>query len=291
MREKTLKSPAGPAKCFMAALFAGLFFFCPNTHGASGGNDFFGWRLVDQARSGDNGSTATFQLEGLGKDEQVSDVIYKSFPRERRRRSSGIPEQPGFYRKKIATGQSRFRIYSGRTESIELWARIRRGDKFHYAQTVLTAFGQSGSSDPESERMESFPDWPSVHLLAEDNFYRAQAGAELTIRITPVPSSLSIFENRILMGKPTVNAEGIYRYAPPHEASLSRASFSAKKDLLFVADLPGGQDTQSHLSFYLPVYRAFYGQISYRGGLAILLSATLLALALIWYWNRRFPWR
>jgi hypothetical protein len=128
-------------------------------------------------------------------------------------------------------------------------------------------------------------------LLTGGNFFRVQAGAELTIRITPAPNRLRIFENLVLTERPIVNGEGLYRYTPPHEASLSRSGYGAKKDLLFVADLPGGRDAPSRLSFYLPVYRAFYGQISYRGGLAVLLSAILAALALIWHWNRRFPWR
>ena len=284
MRGKISEYSGGLMRPFSAALFFMLLLVCANACGYSGNDALFQWRLVNQERNEDGGRTMIFRLEGLGKEEGVPDVIYKSSQRKNRR--DRTLEPPEFYRKQA--GQTDFRIYSGRPELIELWARIRRGNGFHYAQTLFAAFGQSGLSDRESERIESFPDWPAFRLSAGKNFYRAQTGTELTVQITPIPVGMSIYENRVLKSKPPVDANGLYRYTPPHEANLSKSGFSSKKDLLFVAALP---NRQGALSFYLPVFRAYYGQISLKSGLAILLSSVILSLAFIWFMNRKFPWR
>ncbi|MDR2507044.1 MAG: hypothetical protein LBD67_03480 [Candidatus Accumulibacter sp.] len=288
MRGETSEYSGDLRKPFSAGLFFTLLLACANACGLSGNDALFQWRLVNQERNEDGGRTMIFQLEGIGKEEGIPDVIYKSSPRKNRRDRNRTFGPPEFYRKQTGAGQTDFRIYSGRPELIELWARIRRGNGFHYAQTLFAAFGQSGLSDRQSERMESFPDWPAFRLSAGKNFYRAQTGTELTVQITPVPVGMRIYENRVPRSNPSVDAKGLYRYTPPHEANLSKSGFSSKKDLLFVADLPDGQGA---LSFYLPVFRAYYGQISLKSGLAVLLFTVMLSLAFIWFLNRKFPWR
>jgi hypothetical protein len=44
-------------------------------------------------------------------------------------------------------------------------------------------------------------------------------------------------------------------------------------------------------SFYLPVYRAYYGQIDRRSGLAVLAASMLAALAWVGWRGRKFQWR
>jgi hypothetical protein len=279
--------------------FAVFFMVWPEIHAAPTAlreREVFGWRLLKQERSGDGAYVSTFRLEGIAEQgargtqdaAATLEIVYRAAPREGRGRAGRIYALPEFYRGRIETGASIFSLRSGRSEQIELWARLRRGDAIHYAQTLFAAFGQSGQGHENAERLDSPPDWPAFSLSNVETFYRAQTGVELFFRIRPVPAAVCVFENGLPVSRPPVNGEGLYRYTSPHEAELSSAGYSAKKDLLIVADLPNGRD---RISFYLPVFRAFYGQTDLTGGLSVLLAGTALSWMLVWLWNRRFRWR
>jgi hypothetical protein len=285
------------ARTFAFAVFLMAFFLvCPQIPAASAAlreSKTFGWRLLKQERSGDGVYVSTFRLEGIGvgnalETPDAPEIVYRASSREGRGRSGRIYASPEFYRGRIEPGASLFSLRSGRSEQILLWARIRRGDAIHYAQTLFAAFGQSGQGHEDAERLDSPPDWPTFGLSNVETFYRAQTGAEIAFHIRPAPVEVRVFEDRLLVARPPVNGEGFYRYTPPHEAELSSASYSSKKDLLIVADLPNGQD---RISFYLPVFRAFYGQPDLKGGLSVLLTGATFSLTLVWFWNRRFRWR
>ncbi|MDR1275367.1 MAG: hypothetical protein LBL72_03140 [Candidatus Accumulibacter sp.] len=289
MAEKTRSFSLGT---IFAALLA-VFFAHPGARAAAlerRAQEVFAWRLVNQERGDDGAFTSTFSLEGWGTGDAsgTPEIVYRAARREGRGSGTNRYAAPEFYRAKIEAGASRFSIRSNRSEQLELWAKIRRGDAIHYAQTLFAAFGQSGRGHENAEALDSPPDWPAFALSSVGTFYRAQTGVELAFRVRPTPVGLTIFENRAPVARPSVNAEGFYRYTPPHEAGLAKAGFSAKKDLLIVADLPDGR---SRVSFYLPIYRAFHGQADVKGGLSVLLAGAAFASTLVWLWSRKFPWR
>ncbi|MDR1368445.1 MAG: hypothetical protein LBJ76_07005 [Candidatus Accumulibacter sp.] len=277
----------------VVASFAGFPVISPEAHGSPPGypeQEVFGFRLVSQERNGDGAYVSTFRLDGIGENgtNATPHIVYRAAARQSRAGARGTYTTPEFYRKQIGTGTSSFNIPSGRSEQIELWARIRRGDTFHYAQTLFAAFGQSGRGHEDAERLDSLPDWPTFRLSSAETFYRAQTGSELTFQIQPIPVEVSVFENQVPVARLPADGEGFYRYTPPHEVYLAKAGFSAKKDVLIVADLP---DDKGRVSFYLPVFRAFYGQANLLGGLIVLSGSMAFSLALVWLRSKKFPWQ
>jgi hypothetical protein len=168
---------------------------------------------------------------------------------------------------------------------MELRARARAGETLYYAATVVYCYGESGKFDPDAERVESAPEWPGFRLLSGGNFYRAQTGTPIFVECDPKPLSVLVFENQAVMATAWQDENGAFGYASPHDETLSKSGYTAKKDLVFEARLPGGLGVAS---FYIPVYRAFYGQTDIRGGLAILSSAVLISLGIVVISGRRF---
>ena len=98
---------------------------------------------------------------------------------------------------------------------------------------------------------------------------------------------MHVFENNAPIGTLTLGDTGFYTYTPPHDKILSRAGYSAKNDLAFVVEL---EDESGAVSLYLPVYRAYYGQISLKGGLGVTAASALLCLVSVLYCGGRFRW-
>ncbi|GHV51860.1 hypothetical protein FACS1894216_06880 [Synergistales bacterium] len=260
--------------------------------GAARGNgmDFIWWRMSGQDRTPDAGMTVAFDLvfpEAASADE--IDVIYISSPlRSYREYGSSGPGE--VYRKKIEMppdGENvKIVIYSGRTERIDLRARVRFGDRVCYAQTITTCYGQSGHADGEAERIAAAPDWPISGLPAA--YFRAQTG--MPVRIIPESASklARVYENGALSAILEPGDGGEYSYTPPHDDALRKGGPTAKKDLVFEVSTP---ENDGALSFYLPVYRQFYGNLNLSAGIALLLAAVFVCLLLVARADRRFQWR
>ncbi|MDR3221193.1 MAG: hypothetical protein LBU46_04175 [Candidatus Accumulibacter sp.] len=243
-------------------------------------DDFLRWRLIGQKGSPDGGTLTTLALESPreGLPWERLEIVYRSFSRR------GPPE---IYRKNVTPNQSEIELYSGHPEKIELNARAEKDGVAYYARSIVFAYGDSGRSDPGSERLDSTPSWPGFSVASE-RFYRAQAGSELTLQTDARPEHVEIYENGSLVSTPTPNDAGYYSYTPPHDPKLLKSWRSAWKSLVFAAELPR---RRIRFSFYLPVYRAYYGQVDYRGGLAVLAVAMLAALAWVGWRGRKFQWR
>jgi hypothetical protein len=267
---------------------AGLVFWLACGAARGGGvDDFLRWRLIGQETTPDGGNALSFALESPPErlPWERLEIIYRSFPR-RKPGSGGIHGAPEIYRKKLAPERTRIVLYSGRPEKIELNARAEKYGDLYYARTLIFTYGDSGRSDPESERLDSAPSWPGF-VLASETFHRAQTGSELTLETGERPEAVEIFEEGSLVSTQAADGEGRYRYTPPHDPKLLKTWRSAKS-LVFAAELP---ERRTRFSFYLPVYRAFYGRIDYRGGLAALAASMLGALAWVGWRGRKFPWR
>jgi hypothetical protein len=182
----------------------------------------------------------------------------------------------------------RLSVYSGRTEKIELCAKTCLEGAIYYARTVIHCYGESGNPDLQWKRADAVPEWPGFRFEPQDDFYRAQTGAPITVKCVPAPLSVEVFENREAAATLNSNENGVYSYISPHDKNLSQSGYSAKKDLVFVALLP---DDSGTASFYLPVYRAFYGQANLKGGLAVLSVIILLSFVFVTARGREFRWR
>jgi hypothetical protein len=265
---------------------AGLVFWlaCGAARGA-GVDDFLRWRLVGQEETPDGGNALRFALESPPErlPWEKLEIIHHSFPRQRPGGSHGTPE---VYRKNVQPDQTGINLYSGRPEKIELNARAEKDGETYYARTLVYSYGNSGRGDPESERLDSAPSWPGFFFAPGKDFYRAQAGSELTLETDAQPASVEIFEDGKLVSTLAANGEGRYRHTPPHDAKLLKSFRTDWKSLVFAGVASDG----TRFSFYLPVYRAFYGRIDYRGGFAALAASMLGALAWVGWRGRKFRW-
>lgn len=253
------------------------------------------FRLAGQERQQDGGLVFTYDLlpPAAGPLRDL-EAVYGGGRRQGRGASGHFDHPTEFYRLPVSPGRP-VSISSGRSELLDIRARARQGSTWYYAQTLANAFGRSKRPETGAERLASAPDWPGFQLIGGEKFYRAQTGQPITLRLAERPAGrparvtvVESFEGKISAWALPVNAEGLYRHTPAHEANLAKSGYGGQKDVWFVADLP---DQQAVISFYLPVYRAFYGQTSPGGGLAVLLAAALATLLWVRRWNRAFPWR
>ena len=264
------------------------------------------WRMSGQERTRDGGMTTSYELVCPQENMELSDVELVFISTRRDGKSGEISE---IYKKTPSgvDGAYSVEIYSGRSERIVLLAKVRVGEKLFYAKTLLNGYGQSGKMDPEATRIGKLPDWPQLRLAGEEYFYRAQTGTPLDVHIesgpkvdgpkvngpkvngpkVDGPQVMHVIENNMSVGTRTLGDAGFYTYTPPHDKTLSRAGYSAKNDLVFVVELEDGGDI---VSLHLPIHRAYYGQISLRGGLLVTASSALLCLASVLYNGRRFRW-
>ncbi|MDR1915441.1 MAG: hypothetical protein LBQ58_02580 [Synergistaceae bacterium] len=259
-------------------------------HAAEEDMDFLWLNMTGQSRTRDGGMVASFDLHvPSGARADDVEVVYRAMSRAGTgaERSYGAPEAFRKRPEKSGSGTMSVTVYSGRTETIELMASARIGDTRHYASTVFSCFGESGNADPDAERMDSMPDWPAFKIDAGRYYFRAQTGIPIELSLDSGPSAIGIFEARAPAPDVMRNQSGGYIYTPPHDEELADAGYTAKKDVVFTAMMPDGVN----ISFYLPVYRAFYGQTDLRGGLGVLSGSAAVCLALVAQAGRRFKWR
>jgi hypothetical protein len=252
------------------------------------------WRITDSARTSDGGMIVSLSLVcPLGMKIDSSEVVYISVPGK----SPASPESASeaeVYRKEISRDDGSalmsIQIYSGRTELIDLRGKFSSGGQVYYAQCVFSSYGESGTADPKAERVSGAPDWRAATLARDGKkfFYRAQTGEEITVSCGVPRASAAIFDNGSFISALKADDAGIFAYTPPHDKDLAESGYSAKKDLVFVVNLP---KERAHLSFSVPVYRAFYGNTSLSGGLAVLAAFVLAALSIVITRGRRFQWR
>ena len=244
------------------------------------------WRMAGQVRTRDNGIVTSYELICSQDDMKPSDVEMIFISTRRAGAGETISE---IYTKDVSETKGAYRvdIYSGRYEKIELLSKIRVGEQQFYTKALLFGYGESGKTDPEATRIETMPNWPSFRLVGEEYFYRPQTGIPLNVHIENGPQVMQIFVNNAHVGTETLGDTNFYTYTPPHDKTLSRAGYSAKNDLVFAVELEDGRGV---VSLYIPVYRAYYGQISLKGGLGVTAASALLCLASILYSGGRFRW-
>jgi hypothetical protein len=259
---------------------------------ASPADAYLRWRLLEQEKLPDGGSQLTFALESppQGLPWDALDIVYLSWPMPRSRASSRPhpPAPPEAFRGKAAPDQASFVLYSGRPEGIELNARAEKDGRVYYARSFVYAHGESGRSDPESERLDLAPSWPGFSLVASGGrYYRAQTGSEVILRTELAPAHVKVFDGGHLSALLSARDGGLYRYTPLDDPETGKTWRSAKS-LVFAAELP---DARTRVSFHLPIFRAYYGKLDYPGGLWMLAASALSALAWVLWQGRKFPWR
>ncbi|MDR1977597.1 MAG: hypothetical protein LBQ42_02570 [Synergistaceae bacterium] len=250
--------------------------------------NFLRWRVASQERTRDGGMTVSFELRGpSGTRWEDVEIVCRAMPREGvgTARSYGDPD---VYRKRASKNVT---IYSGRSELIELLAEARVGDARHYASIVVNCYGESGKTDPDAEAIDDAPLWPVFRVDTGSSYFRAQTGTPIELWLEAGPPFVEVFENGATASAAMTSIierspSGKYSYTSPHDEELAKSGYTAKKDVTFVAAIPGGS-----VSFCLPVYRAFYGRTSLGGGLVLLSSSAAATLALVIGAGRRFPWR
>jgi len=249
------------------------------------------WRMDSQERTRDNGIVTSYELICSRNGMKLSDIelVFVSV-----RRGENNGEIVEAYTKELyeVNGAYRVDIYSGRYERIVLLAKTRVGEKQFYAKALLNGFGESGKIDPEATRIEVVHNWPQLYLSGEEYYYYVQTGTPLNIHIENAaqikePQVMHIIENNTPTGARMSEDGGFYTYTPPHDETLSQTGYSAKNDLVFVVELENGS---SAVSLYLPVHRAYYGQISLNGGLAVIAASALFCFVSVLYYGRRFRW-
>jgi hypothetical protein len=238
------------------------------------------WSAAKQERTSDGGVTVTFDLlRPEGVTLKKADVFYLLIPRQRSGESWAEA-----YRKAIAIrpdGSLSIEIYSGRVERIDLRGKFEAEGRVYYAQIIFSCYGESGLLDEAAERVVEIPSWNAAKLISGNAFYRAQTGSEISVA-TGVPGALvRVFKDGVHVADVKADDSGTCAYTPPHDASLAKSGYRAKKDLVF--EITNGD----YLSFSMPVYRAYYGQTSLAGGLALLFTSTLGSLSIMIYKNRR----
>ncbi|MDR1472479.1 MAG: hypothetical protein LBS75_08135 [Synergistaceae bacterium] len=261
---------------------------------AADGMDFLRWRMTEQARTSDGGMVVSFDLSiPPGANPEDIEVTYRALPQGNIGAETG-GSAPETYRKKLGDTRPEgdgtvadVTVYSGRSELIELTAASRAGDARQYALTVFSCFGESGNEDPDAERTNYYPNRPAFRVATGQYYFRAQTGMPIEFSLDSGPDSVSVFEKGIFTSTAERDASGNYVYVPPHDDELSEAGYTAKKDVVFAASMPDGD----LISFYVPVYRSFYGKIDLKGGLAVLSGSMLVSAALAMRAGRRFPWR
>ncbi|MDR1708683.1 MAG: hypothetical protein LBS70_03095 [Candidatus Accumulibacter sp.] len=269
-------------------LFLILCLACGAALGA-GVDDFLRWRLLALEKVPDGGNRLRFALEGAAERRpwDALEVVYRAFPL-RRPGSPGDPAAaPEIRRKKAAPNATEIVLYSGRPERIELNARAEKDGRVYYARTLVHSFGESGRGDPESELVDAAPSWPGFEIAPGGYYFSAQAGREVSLRAEPRPARVEVFDDGRLAATLPGAGDAPFRYTPPPGDETRRGGFGASRPLVFAAESPPG----ARFSLYLPVHRAYYGQLDFKGGLLTLAASMLAALAWVGWRGRKFPWR
>jgi hypothetical protein len=286
----------------MRAVMVILFLLFSQTAGASerppaDGRDFMSWRLLEQERVSDGGTTVVYELlwPGDSRDIEQVEIFYAVKPWERQRRSRRIFQGPAkFFTKNLVDGPSapRLSIYYGGSARIEIAAGALIDGRFHTARTMVNTYGDNGRrNDPEAQPVSSLPRWPGLSLLGA-GFYRALTGEPLYFIINADHRGQAVV--RAFDRDWEVTAElddlgnGTYQYIPPLDPVLSAPGYSVKKDVTMVAALA---DQGGVLSYYIPVNRSYYGNLYLAPGLLVVGLSSLASLGLVKLAGRRFKWR
>ncbi|MDR1394894.1 MAG: hypothetical protein LBK52_01820 [Deltaproteobacteria bacterium] len=235
-------------------------------------NSYIWWQLISQDQAPDGGHLLQYTLQVSRPAElEELEVICRFSPYHREGAVRGYG--PGtVYRKMASPRQREFVFYSGSAGRLEIFAQARSGGRTFLAQTMAAAFGQSGTQDPEGELLDGPPAWPQWTLEGGDRFYRTQAGQLLEVSLAEKPALVRIWEDGVSMASLPGREAGRYQYRSPASTALSQSGYTAlKKDTVFTAYI----DDHRTMTFSLPVYRAYYGQLDYSGGLIVL--GTVLA--------------
>ena len=252
---------------------------------------YMAWQLVEQRKTSDESMLTRLFLNmpsGYATDQAV-EVWYQVTPWQRK--VSEFKEGPPFfYTKTLTPVKNGFSldIKSGGSEKIVLWAKTQINGRPAVAQTLFYSFGHSGHADYEARRIDPVVEENAFDISFDKRFYRVQTGEPISLRLNNSRESnttVLIFENgRALDVALSAGSDGGYEYTPPHRDSLSKRGFSAKEDLVFVADLKEA----GIVSLYLPLYRSLYGHLSLSWGLLIAFCSAAFCLWLIKRADKRF---
>ncbi|MDR1871321.1 MAG: hypothetical protein LBS60_05230 [Deltaproteobacteria bacterium] len=248
--------------------------------------DFIWWRLIDYRMNTDGGHQVNFNLMVESQKELTDlEVIFLMSPYERSGAIRGY-QKGSYFQKAVSPKQRDISFYSGVSARLDIFARGKLGDTPVYAQTILSTFGQSNLPDPEARPIDAPPTWPTWRFADSPRFYRAQTGTPLAMSISPKPSLVKVFEDQVVMANYPGADQKTYEYSSPHNQSLAKKGYTEKKkDVVFVAYLDDGA---GEVSFSLPVYRAYYGQLDYGKGLVVMGATLLGTVGLVGLKGRRF---
>ncbi len=280
-------------KIVLAALLSVLLWSPPLK--ADPETDFAWWRLSNISYAPDGAAQVLVELLAPPQlSPEAEALIYvreQPWQRPRRTRLFGEPEYrclrlKGPFPQKLA-------IRSQRDEKVDLYAELRDGERKYYARTVFHLYyGQKndGGSLLPGPPLEQGPLWPGLDYLPDGySGFRAQTGEDLNFAAenlaAPFPS-LSVLERGSLVHTVAADGQGRYVYTPPHDPQLSRFGYMNHKDLLLVGRLP---EASTSFTFYMPLYRSYYGQISLSKGLGLLALTMALTAAAAMFWRRRYP--
>lgn len=257
--------------------------------------DFAWWRLSNISYASDGAAQVLLELLAppqLGPEAEA--LIYvreQPWQRPRRNRLFGEPE----YRCLRLKGPfpQKLEIRSQRNEKVDLYAELRDGEQKYYARTVFHLYysqKNDGGSLLPGPQLEQLPPWPGLNYLPDGySGFRAQTGEDLNFAAenlaAPFPS-LSVMERGSLVQTVAADSQGRYVYTPPHDPQLSRFGYMNHKDLLLLGRLP---EAKTSFTFYIPLYRSYYGHISLSKGLGLLALTMALTAAAARFWRRRYP--
>jgi hypothetical protein len=160
------------------------------------------------------------------------------------------------------------------------------------AQAELNLFGESATTEPLAAAgftpLDALPDLPGIDY-AHEGYAGVQIGETISFMLrgleAPLPR-VGVFDYGLLTAEIDPPQDGIYRYTLPPDQDLANRGGFLHKDLVLALDGPG-----LRLSYHMPVYRAFYGSTTLKGGLALLFGAMAIILCLILLQGRSFKQR
>lgn len=250
------------------------------------------WRIVAITRESDGGVSVELELRLPYKMDLIENIeaygARAPWRRDKEERKSRPLELHKLY-PSVEDGRVILAVRSGRTEQVEIWARVKTKEHIDFAGIAYNSYGKAPPGDTGPEPLAAAPDWPALTLVMGPNFYRAQSGADIVLRPSHgfIPDSVTVYKDGRLSAY--LRAEnGKYIYTPPHDAELSKAGSATWKNLVFLARQ---SDRHESVTFGLPLYRSHYGNINLPGGLLVVFIGALGAFAVVLLMNRAFRWR
>jgi hypothetical protein len=271
--------------------------------------EFAYWKLEDHRRESDGGVTAVFALQG-GEGAEKIEIYYTSIPiktlAEKRPPAEKVTMDV-FYRE-LDPAEKSVSIYSDHYEAIELWARVRRNGKILVAQTRMSLFGEAKPQEGDFKRIDALPKLPAVFVsrltdtanpdsesieqLGVDrehaqSYAMMQTGETAVLcliqdgKIAQGITSMRIYEGAEL-GAELSSRNNLFIFDIPNYRDMADSNIYVPKDIAAVFE--SGDEI---VSCYIPVYRALYGSMNLRAGLAVLLSVLVLSAAAVCFKGRK----